>query len=255
MKMAAEDPAGGNDTRFEKRDRLVVENLPLVRAIALRISDHLPAHVELDDLIHEGLLGLTDAATRFDSAKHVPFSVYARHRIRGAILDSLRESDWATRGLRRRQRQMEAATHELQANLQRAPSEEEIAAKMGIETSRLRRIALEFRQADFISASSRAPADADLPAPEFPAHPESRPDSMCARTQIREKLEAAMSTLRERHRQVISLYYNQEMSMKEIGDAMGVNESRVSQIHKAALTAMAAALKSNGITSGWACYP
>lgn len=249
MVKTSEDPAAMNGSRFARRDRLVMENLALVRAIALRIHDHLPACVDLDDLIHEGQLGLLDAAERFDPGKNLSFSVYARHRIRGAILDSLRESDWATRTQRQQQRRVRQATHELQAALHRSPTEDELADKTGIEVSRLRRVALDLRDACLLSGSNRAVDNDELPAPEFLAKPDSRPDSICARREIREELGAAMGKLSERHRLVLSLYYHHEMSMKEIGDTLGVNESRVSQIHRTALTAMATALHIKGITS------
>ncbi|MBI4874935.1 MAG: FliA/WhiG family RNA polymerase sigma factor [Acidobacteria bacterium] len=244
-----EAPIGQSESALEKRNRLVMEYLPLVKAIAIRVRDGLPSHVELDDLIHAGLLGLTDAATKFDSGRKVSFSVYARYRIRGAILDSLREMDWVSRDLRRRHKQAERVTRELSTGLQRQPTEEEVAARMGIDVSRWRQIALDLHNLGLVSASTRGQEGDDLPAPDFPAHPDSRPDNMCARGELREKLEAAMRKLPERYRKVVALYYAHEMTMKEIGGVLGVNESRVSQIQKSALTKLAEALQAKGITS------
>jgi len=237
------------ETRMERRDRVVMEHLPLVKAIAVRVHESLPVHVELDDLVHAGILGLFDAATKYDPDKMVVFSSYAKHRIKGAILDSLRQLDWASRDLRRRHKQVEQITRDLCASLQRQPTEDELAEKMGVEVSRWRQMALDLRNVGLISASTRTAEHEDLPAPDFPSKPETQPDSMCAREQLRSKLEVAMGVLPERYRKVVVLYYTNEMTMKEIGGILGINESRVSQIHKSALEKMATALQSNGITS------
>src|ERR1700759_4274103 len=113
----------------ELRDQVVLEHLPLVKAIAIRVHESLPVHVDLDDLIHAGVLGLFDAVAKYDENKNVAFQAYAKHRIKGAILDSLRQLDWASRDLRRRHKQVEAATRELSASLQRTPTEAEVAEK------------------------------------------------------------------------------------------------------------------------------
>src|ERR1700685_4577272 len=115
------------------RDRIVLDHLPLVKAIAVRVHENLPVHVDLDDLIHAGILGLFDAASKYDSTKQVVFHSYAKHRIKGAILDSLRQLDWASRDLRRRHKQVEAGSRDLSAQSERQPTEAEIAAKMGVE--------------------------------------------------------------------------------------------------------------------------
>lgn len=240
------------ETRLERRDRVVMENLSLVKAIAVRVHESLPVHVELDDLIHAGILGLFDAATKYNPDKQVVFSSYAKHRIKGAILDSLRQLDWASRDLRRRHKQVEQVTRDLFTTLQRQPTEEELAERMGVDVARWRQMAIDLRNVGLISASSRAPENEDLPAPEFPSHPETQPDSMCAREQMREKLDIAMQVLPERYKRVVTLYYTNEMTMKEIGGLLGINESRVSQIHKSALEKMAVVLQSNGISSSQA---
>jgi RNA polymerase sigma factor for flagellar operon FliA len=232
-----------------KRDRVVLEHLPLVKAIAVRVHENLPVHVDLDDLVHAGILGLFDAATKYNPDKQVAFSSYAKHRIKGAILDSLRQLDWASRDLRRRHKQVEAATRDLAASLQRTPTETEIAAKMGVEVERWRQMALDLRNVGLVSASTRAAEQEELPAPDFPSKPETQPDNMCARRQLHELLQGAMTRLPERYQKVVVLYYTNEMTMKEIGGIMGINESRVSQIHKAALEKMATALEEAGIDS------
>jgi RNA polymerase sigma factor FliA len=232
-----------------RRDRIVLENLPLVKAIAVRVHENLPVHVDMDDLVHAGILGLFDAATKFDPEKMVSFSSYAKHRIKGAILDSLRQLDWASRDLRRRHKQMEAATRELASELHRNPSEHEVAARMGVEVDRWRQMMLDLRNVGLISASQRPADQDDLPAPDFPATPELQPDNLCARQQMRSALSIALKVLPERYQKVVLLYYTNELTMKEIGNMLGINESRVSQIHKTALEKMAFALQESGIRS------
>lgn len=238
--------------RTAKRDHVVLEHLPLVRAIAVRVHENLPVHVDLDDLVHAGILGLFDAATKYNPDKKVVFSSYAKHRIKGAILDSLRQLDWASRDLRRRHKQVEAVTRELASELQRNPTEAEVAQKMGVEVERWRQMMVDLRSVGLVSASTRGPEQDDLPAPDFPAKPELQPDRMCAQQQLRNMLAEAMRVLPERYQKVVLLYYTNELTMKEIGGMLGINESRVSQIHKSALEKMAVALQSNGIHSSHA---
>jgi RNA polymerase sigma factor for flagellar operon FliA len=235
-----------------QRDQVVLEHLPLVKAIAVRVHDNLPVHVEVEDLVHAGILGLFDAATKFDPDKQVAFSSYAKHRIKGAILDSLRQLDWASRDLRRRHKQVENATRELSAELKRTPTEAEIAQHLGIDVDRWRQMMIDLRTAGLVSASTRASDNEDLPAPDFPSDPETQPDAMCAKEQLRSVLETAMKVLPERYKKVVVLYYTNEMTMKQIGGVLGINESRVSQIHKSALEKMNVALQTAGIHSSFA---
>jgi len=223
----------------------------MVKAIARRVHGNLPAHVDMDDVIHSGILGLLDASSKYNPEKHVAFSSYAKHRIRGAILDSLRQLDWASRDMRRRQKHLEGVIRDLSAALQRPPTEAEIAAKLEIGLDRLRSMMLDLRDAGLFSASTRGRENEDLSAPDFPS-PEAQPDSVCGREQLRSVLTVAMKTLPERYKQVVLLYYTKEMTMKEIGGTLGINESRVSQIHKAALAKMAVVLQANGINSSQA---
>lgn len=234
------------------RDQVVVDHLPLVRAIAIRVHENLPVHVELDDLVHAGIMGLFDASGKYNPEKKVAFSSYAKHRIKGAILDSLRQLDWASRDLRRRHKQVEQVTRDLASTLHRNPTEAEIAAKMGVEVDRWRQMMLDLRNVGLVSASTRGSEHEDLPAPDFPSKPETQPDSMCAREQLRDMLAIAMKVLPERYQRVVLLYYTNELTMKEIGTQLGINESRVSQIHKSALEKMANALQQAGIHSSQA---
>jgi len=244
--------AAQQSAKMARRDRVVLEHLPLVKAIAIRVHENLPVHVDVDDLVHAGILGLFDAASKFNPEKQVAFSSYAKHRIKGAILDSLRQLDWASRDMRRRHKQVEAATRELAATLQRNPTEQEVAQKLGMDPERWRNMMLDLRNVGLVSASTRSNENDDLPAPDFPTSPDTHPDSICAHEQLRSVLGVAMKTLPERYQKVVSLYYTAEMTMKEIGGILGINESRVSQIHKAALEKMQTVLQTNGISSSHA---
>ena len=232
-----------------ERDELVLKHLPLVRAIAIRVYENLPVHVDVDDLVHAGIMGLFDAAVKYNGAKQVSFHAYAKHRIKGAILDSLRDMDWASRDLRKRHKQLEAVTRELSAVMERNPTEAEIAEKMGMDVERWRQVAIELRMVGLLSASARAPESDNQNIPEFPATDQLNPDVMTHQRQLRSVLSTAMQTLPERYQMVIGLYYLGGKTMKEIGDKLGINESRVSQIHRAALDKMSNSLHAVGINS------
>jgi RNA polymerase sigma factor for flagellar operon FliA len=231
-----------------RRDELIMQHLPLVTAIAAHVQKSLPVHIELDDLIHAGIMGLFDAATKYESDKKVTFPAYAKHRIRGAILDSLRQLDWASRDLRKRYKQMETVTRDLTAKLQREPVQAEIAAAMGLDARRWQSLMVDIRSLGIAATQMRADRE-EQSRPETPAAPSQCPDQVYARSELRQKLLSAMETLPERYREVVKLYYERDLTMKEIGGILGVNESRVSQIHKSALERMQLALDDRGIHS------
>jgi RNA polymerase sigma factor for flagellar operon FliA len=232
---------------LEVRDQIVLDHLSLVKAIAIRVHENLPVHVDLDDLIHAGVLGLFDAVTKFDEAKNVAFQSYAKHRIKGAILDSLRQLDWASRDLRKRQKQVDAVTRDLSLQLDRTPTDAEVAQAMGLSMERWRRMQMELRTVGLVSSTPR-PEEHDR-TQEFPAAPSFQPDRMCEKKELQTTLARAIGSLPVRYQRVVFLYYTNDMTMKEIGDVLGVNESRISQIHKTALKKMAVALESEGIRS------
>ncbi len=236
-------------TSLETRDGIVIENLSLVRAIARRVYESIPVHVDLDDLNHAGVMGLIDAATRFDATKDISFQSFAKHRIKGAILDSLRAADWASRDLRKRHKQLESLTRELQGELNRVPTEEEIAARMGVDVERWRQIAVEMRMVGLLSSSSRPVEDENQSTPEYPAPAKFQPDQIVERKELSTKLQSAIDTLPDRYQKVVVLYYTKDMTMKEIGTRLNINESRVSQIHKTALEKMAVVLQKTGVES------
>jgi len=232
-----------------RRDDLITEHLHLVTAIAAHIQKSIPVHIELDDLVHAGTMGLFDAATKYRDEKEVLFATYAKHRIRGSILDSLRQQDWASRDLRRRYKQMETVTLELTAKLGRQPREAEIAEAMGLTAKRWQALMVDFRSLNAAASQHHVSEKEEQAAPEIPASPAQAPDRLFARSELRSKLGSAMMTLPEKHQQVVRMYYENDLSMKEIGSALGVNESRVSQIHKSALARMQQALGVFGVCS------
>jgi RNA polymerase sigma factor for flagellar operon FliA len=232
----------------ELRDEMVLEHLPLVKAIAIRVHENLPVHVDLDDLIHAGVLGLFDAVTKYNSEKNVAFHAYAKHRIKGAILDSLRQADWASRDLRHRQKRVDSLTRDLTAKLGRTPNESELALEMGVSVERWRHIQMELRTVGLMPASNNPDFDQDRML-DFAGAPDLQPDRICERRELQSTLAHAMESLPERYQKVVFLYYTGNLTMKEIGDRMGVNESRVSQIHKTALKKMQIVLQSEGIHS------
>jgi RNA polymerase sigma factor for flagellar operon FliA len=232
------------------RDELITEHLYLVNSIAAHVQKSLAVHVELDDLIHSGMMGLFDAATKYTADKEVAFSAYAKHRIRGAILDGLRQLDWASRDLRKRYKQVEAKRKELAETLKREATDAELAAALGLDSKRWQSLMVDFRNMGSAAATqTRTEREDDQPLQEAPCSPAHGPDQVFARAEMRNKLGFALQSLPKRHQDVVTMYYEQDLTMKEIGNLLGVNESRVSQIHKSALARMQAALQGNGVRS------
>jgi RNA polymerase sigma factor FliA len=231
----------------EERERVLMEQLPQVRYIARRIHERLPRHVSLEDLVHAGVLGLMDALNKFDQSKHVQFSSYAKFRIRGAILDSLRELDWSPRELRRKGRLLEQAYSRLSLALGRAPQENELADDLGLELKELQSLMAELDGLELGSLRIESPRDGkdeDL-TDYLPGAPEDTPFFACLRSETREVLEKAIGELPEKEQKVLALYYYEELTMKEVGAVMGIGESRVSQIHSLAMVRLRARL--NGV--------
>ncbi len=224
------------------RQRLLAENLQEVRYIARRIHDRLPSHVPFDDLVHAGILGLIDAVDRFDPGKNVQLKSYARFRIRGAILDSLRQMDWSPRNLRRQARRIEEAVRELSADLGHAPSEPEIATKLGLPLEDFQILLGDLRSLDIGSLQAQFEATGEEAAAVVATRVEEDPFQTTLRTELRVLLAGAIEELDAKERQVLGLYYLEELTMKEVGVIMSVGESRVSQIHTAALIRLRARL-------------
>jgi RNA polymerase sigma factor for flagellar operon FliA len=246
-------PLEGGEPESEKcysRDELILKHLPLVRAIANRVRENLPVQVELDDLVHAGILGLFDAVDKYDPRKKVVFHLYAKHRIRGAILDSLRQLDWASRDLRKRFKSIETTTQRLAQTLGRLPNETEVAASMGISEERFRKQTQELFTAGLTSGQPHRVEKPDHTSfAETSQSSEQRPDELFSNHQLRGVLNRAIETLPPRYQRVIKMYYDQDRTMKQIGNELGVNESRVSQIHKTALEKLGSALRASGYNS------
>lgn len=211
---------------------LIEQCLPLVRRVALHVASRVPSQVELCDLTQAGFLGLLDAAAKYDDTKGVRFWTYAELRIRGSILDSLRDLDWLPRSIRRRRRELDQASARLEGRLGRAPSDEELARDLAIPVDRLRKIVDDVRRAE----SSAERVEGLDPADVFVGDPGATdPHELLERRELVTLLGRAIENLAERDRLVIALYYHEELTMKEIGEVLGVNESRVSQIHSKAV--------------------
>lgn len=236
-------PAIESLTREEK----ILKHMPLVRAIAARVRESLPVQIELDDLVHAGVLGLFDAVDKYDSSKNVVFHLYAKHRIRGAILDSLRQLDWASRDLRKRFKSFESATQQEAQRLGRSPSEDEVANAIGISPKLFRKQKGELHQAGMTAVAPHKVEKPEIAFVEATEAPDRQPDRLLARRELKDALDSSLDQLPPRYRMVIELYYRKEHTMKQIGAALGVNESRVSQIHKAALEKLAVALRGEGV--------
>lgn len=219
------------------REQLLLEHLPQVRYIARRIHDRLPAQIPLDDLVHAGVLGLMDAVEKFDPSKNVQLKSYAQFRIRGAILDSLREMDWSPRQLRRQARRIEQAHRDLKARLGRVPTELELAKEMELGLEEFQHLLGELRGLDLGSLQAESPegVPTEEPSSEKPGDPERDPFSLCLHSEMKTLVADAMEDLDVKERHVITLYYLEELTMKEVGAVLGIGESRVSQIHSAAL--------------------
>jgi RNA polymerase sigma factor for flagellar operon FliA len=226
-----------------ERDRLLMEHLPTVRYVARRIHERLPQHVELDDLVSAGIIGLIDAFQKFDHGKQVQFKSYAQFRIRGAILDSLRMLDWSPRELRRKGRAMEEAVRAVTQRVGRVPTEPEIAAEMKLELDVFHQLASELKGLEIGSLHLERNEDAgDEELSYIPSSPQDDPLFRCLQGEMRQRLVDAIEDLPEKERMVLMLYYYEELTMKEIGLTLGVVESRVSQIHTAAVGRLRAAL-------------
>lgn len=205
---------------------------PLVRRLAHQMIAKLPANVELDDLIQVGMIGLADAATRFDAAQGVQFETFATQRIRGAMLDELRGTDWMSRGTRRQQREIESAVHKLEQELGRAPQESEIAKAMGLKLADYQELLGKVRgtQLIYLEDMSGDDGDADF-LDRHVADADENPFAQLQDRRMREALVAAIKTLPEREQYVMSMYYEHDMNLKEIAAVLGVTESRVCQLH------------------------
>jgi RNA polymerase sigma factor FliA len=236
-------PVGKRDLLTAEQERVMTEHLPIVRFIARRIHDRLPPHMSIEDLYSAGILGLLDAFGRFDPSKQVLFRTYAQFRIRGAILDSLRTLDWSPRELRRKGRAIEQAIQMLTGELTRSPTDIEIAQKLNIPLTAYQQLLGELKGLEIGSLHAERFEDSDEEELDLiPGRPEDDPLFRYLDGEMRERLIKAIEDLPERERLIMTLYYYEETTMKEIGLILGVVESRVSQIHASAVLHLRARL-------------
>jgi len=220
----------------------VLTALPFVEALARRLAASMPHSIDLGDLVQDGVLGLIDAAHRFDEARGIKFETFAERRVRGAMIDALRREAWP-RGVRRVRRELEAAREALRRELGCEPSLADLAARVGSDEKRLGRTIVRINTIESTSplAAGDHQNDATLPAALVPSEPAS-PDAAYEQRETQERVRQAMATLPARERRLISLYYYGDVTMKQIGAELGVNESRVSQLHARAVQRLRQAL-------------
>ncbi len=237
--------AGASGLVALERDQVLVKHLPTVRLIARRIHERLPQHVDLEDMVSAGTTGLIEAFAKFNPGKEAQFKTFAHFRIRGAILDFLRTLDWSPRELRRQGRAHEEAVRTATRKLSRTPSEQEIAAEMQLTLSEYQTLIGDLRGLEIGSLQAHRSEDSgDEELDYVPTAHEDDPLFRCLKGETKQRLADAIEELPEKERLVLTLYYYEELTMKEIGLTLGVVESRVSQIHSAAVVRLRAALAS-----------
>lgn len=240
-----QQPARGFRLDPAERQRLLTEHLPEVQYIARRIHDRLPVQISLEDLVHAGVLGLIDAVDRFDHNRDVQLKSYAKFRIRGAILDSLRASDWSPRRLRKQARLLEQTTRNLATELGHSPSELEIAERLGMHLPQLQQLLAELHGLELGSLQRENSEEFDETVDTM-SHSNGRDDNpyfQCLQSELKTLLAQALDSLEEKERQVMALYYLEELNMKEVGAVLGIGESRVSQLHSLGLVRLRAQLQ------------
>ena len=224
----------------------VVAGLPFVEALARRMAATMPNSIDICDLVQDGVIGLIDAARRFDEGRGIKFETFAERRVRGAMIDALRKDAWP-RGVRRQRRELDAAREALRRELGHEPSMADLAARVGSDEKRLSRTIVRINTIEATSplATGEHFDESSLPTALVPSEPEA-PDSAYERLETRSRVRTAIQSLPWRERKVIGLYYYGEVTMKQIGTQIGVNESRVSQLHARAIRRMRDALGDMG---------
>src|SRR5437667_484767 len=224
------------------QNRRVVAGLPFVEALARRMAASMPNSIDIGDLVQDGVLGLIDAAHRFDADRGIKFETFAERRVRGAMIDALRKDAWP-RGVRRQRRELDAAREELRRELGHEPSMADLAARVGSDEKRLSRTIVRINTIEATSplATGEHLDERSLPTVLVPSEPDS-PHTAYEKAETRDRVRTAIQSLPWRERKVIGLYYYGEATMKQIGAEIGVNESRVSQLHARAIRRLRDAL-------------
>src|SRR6187402_2461685 len=224
----------------------VVNSIPFVEQLARRVAATMPHSIDIGDLMQDGVLGLIDAANRFDESRNIKFETFAERRVRGAMIDALRKDAWP-RGVRRQRRELDAAREALRRELGHEPSMADLAARVGSDEKRLSRTIVRINTIEATSplASGDHMDESSLPTVLVPSEPDA-PDKAYEKLETRERVRTAIQSLPWRERKVIGLYYYGEVTMKQIGAEIGVNESRVSQLHARAIKRLREALGEMG---------
>ena len=228
----------------ETREQLIIEYAPLVKLVAGKLSMYLGYNVEFDDLVGYGVFGLIDAIDKFDYGKGVKFETYASLRIRGAILDQIRKMDWIPRTVRQKQKQLDNAYRAVEERTGRLATDDEVAAELGISVDELDNLQNETKVTNIISL------DEYMEQGEVHMEPRAdkdymQPEKVVEKAELKRLLMEVLETLTEKEKKVITLYYYEELTLKEISQVMEVSESRVSQLHSKALIKMKQRLGSN----------
>jgi RNA polymerase sigma factor for flagellar operon FliA len=224
-------------------NKRIVASLPFVEALARRMAASMPNSIDVGDLVQDGVLGLIDAANRFDEGRGIKFETFAERRVRGAMIDALRKDAWP-RGVRRQRRELDAAREALRRELGHEPSMADLAARVGSDEKRLSRTIVRINTIESTSplATGEHTNESSLPAALVPSEPDA-PDRAYEKAETRERVRTAIQALPWRERKVVGLYYYGEVTMKQIGAQIGVNESRVSQLHARAIRRLRDALR------------
>jgi RNA polymerase sigma factor for flagellar operon FliA len=228
------------------KEQIVLEHTPLIRYIVNRIALRLPSHIDLDDLHNTGVIGLMDAIDKYDPEKNCKFKTYAEFRIKGAILDQLRSLDWVPRSIRQKSRRLEQAYAEVEQRLGRPATEQEIAEALGLELGQFHFLVNQVRGVSMINLDElRAGGESDQPlhGDLFEDVKAENPFLLLKSREMRQAIAECIASLPEKERLVISLYYYEDLNMKEIGNVLEITESRVCQIHTKAVARLRSKLR------------
>jgi RNA polymerase sigma factor FliA len=232
-----------NASGLQDKDQCLRDYAPMVKRLAHQMMSRLPYSVQIDDIIQAGMMGLLDAANRYDEIHGAQFETYATQRIRGAMLDELRSADWLPRGLRRDMRRIEQSVSRLQQKLGRAPNESEIARELDVGLVEYQQMLQEARGAQLIYYEDFQDEDHDDFFERFEFSNDCDPQSLLVDERFKSELTRAIDLLPERERMLMGMIYEQEMNLREVGEVFGVSESRISQLHSQAVARLRAALK------------
>ena len=220
------------------REQIIIEYAPLVKLVAGRLSMYLGYNVEYEDLVSYGIFGLIDAIDKFDFAKNVKFETYASLRIRGAILDQIRKMDWIPRSVRNKQKKIDAVNAKIEAETGRAATDEEVARELDVSVEELNNWQGQSKVSNLVSLDEFVEQGSEIKMDAFANSHYEQPEKIIEKTELTGKISEALEVLTEKEKQVVMLYYYEEMTLKEISSVLSVSESRVSQLHTKALMKM-----------------